>query len=292
MTMGSLYGFEVKSQLPLTRLNVAPGIRGELRIDAAAEPLVAPATEPTSALVDGEGRCWYASYELDGGDVLLDLPPAVGFSLEPGAGRIVVDGRGGGAELIEHRIASSAICMLLGLRGDLVLHASAVEVNGRAVLFCGPTLRGKSTLARALGEAGHRVLSEDGIAIALGEDGPVAFPGARGVRVRSREGDGRNRTDLVADPGSDEPASCPVGAVVLLGERGGELEVEPLEPAQALARLTPNLIHSGGRASIGAGFARLAMLLGSVPALRVSLPDDLESLPATAQRLFALIALS
>jgi hypothetical protein len=112
------------------------------------------------------------------------------------------------------------------------------------------------------------------------------------VRVRSRDGNGLNRTDLVADPGSDEPAPCPIGAVVLLGERGSELEVEPLKPAQALALLTPNLIHSGGRASIGAAFARLATLLGSVPALGVSLPDDLEALPATAQRLFALIALS
>lgn len=289
--MGSLYGFEVKSELPLERLNVAPGIRGELKIEAAAEPLVAPATEPTSTLVDGEGHCWYASYELDGGDVLLDLPPAVGFSLEPEAGRIVVDGHGEDAELIEHRLVSSAICMLLGLRGDLVLHASAVEVNGRAVLFCGPTLRGKSTLARALGEAGHRVLGEDGIAIALGEDGPVAFPGARGVRVRCRDGNSRNRTDLVADPGS-EPVSCPVGAVVLVGERGAALEVEPIERAQALALLTPNLIHSGGRASIGAAFARLATLLGSVPASRVSLPDDLEALPATAQKLLALIGLS
>jgi hypothetical protein len=290
--MGSLYGFEVKSELPLTRLNVAPGVRGELKIEAAAEPLVAPATEPTSTLVDEEGRCWYASYELEGGDVLLDLQPAVGFSLEPEDGRIVVDSRSDDAGLVEHRIVSSAICMLLGLRGDLVLHASAVEVNGRAVLFCGPTLRGKSTLARALGEAGRPVLGEDGIAIELGEDGPVAFAGARGVRVRRGGGNARNRTDLVADPGSDEPASCPVGAVVLLGERGSELEVEPLEPAQALALLTPNLIHSGGRASIGAAFARLATLLGSVTALRVSLPNDLEALPTTAQKLLALIALS
>ena len=281
--MGSLYGFEVKSELPLRRLNVAPGVRGELKVEAAAEPLVAPATEPTSALVDEDGRCWYASYELGGGDVLLDLPPTVAFSLEPGAGRIVVDSRGGDAELIEHRIGSSAICVLLGLRGDLVLHASAVEVNGRAVLFCGPTLRGKSTLARALGEAGYPVLAEDGIAIDLGEGGPVAFPGARGVRVRSRDGNGRNRTDLVADPGG-EPAGCRVAAVVLLGERDAALEVGRLQPAQALALLTPNLIHSGGRASIGTAFARLATLLRSTPAFRLALPDDLGALAANAQR--------
>jgi hypothetical protein len=71
---------------------------------------------------------------------------------------------------------------------------------------------------------------------------------------------------------------------VLLGERGAEFTVEPLVPARALALLTPNLIHSGGRASIAAAFQRLASLLGTVPALRISLPDDLEALPEICQR--------
>jgi hypothetical protein len=281
--MGSLYGFEVLSELPLERLNAAAGTRGELRIEAASEPLRAPAEKAAGTLIDDEGRCWYASYELGGGRCLLELPPTVSFLLEPEEGRIVVDSRDEDAELLEHRIASSAICTLLVLRGDLVLHAAAVEVDGRAVIFCGPTLRGKSTLAQVLGESGCGILGEDGIAIALGEDGAIAFPGARGVRVRSHNGGDRTRTDLVADP-SIEPAPCPVGAVVLLGERGDGLEVEPLGPAQALALFTPNLIHSGGRDSIGAAFARLATLLGSVPTIRLSLPDDLGALPTAARK--------
>lgn len=285
--MGSIYGFTIESELPLARLNAAAGTRGKLRIELAGGPLRAPTQDPVSTLIDERGRCWYASYELEDGDCLLELPPTVSFRLEPKEGRIVVDSRDGDTELLEHRIASSAICTLLALRGDLVLHASAVEVGGRAVLFCGPTLRGKSTLARALGESGCRVLGEDGIAISLGEDGPVAFPGARGVRMRNRNGG--DRTDLIGDPGDGEPAPCPVGTVVLLGERGDALEAELLERAQALALLTPNLIHSGGRSSIGAAFAGLATLLGSVPALRVSLPDDLGALSATARKLLAFV---
>lgn len=282
--MGSLYGFEVKSELPLRRLNAAAGTRGELRVEVAAGPLGAPAQEPVSTLIDDEGRCWYASYELETGACLLKLPPSGNFLLEPDVGRIAVDSHDDDTELLEHRIASSAICTLLAMRSDLVLHASAVEVGGRAVLFCGPTLRGKSTLARALGEAGHRVLAEDGVAIGLGDDEPTAFPGARGVRVRSRDRDGRHRTDLVADPGGEEPPPCPVGAIVLLGERGAVLEVEPQEPARALALLTPNIVRSGSRASLAAAFARLATLLGSVPSLSVSPPDDLDAVPEVARR--------
>jgi hypothetical protein len=282
--VGSLYGFTIESELPLERLNAAPGTRGELKIELAGEPLSAPEQEPAGSLIDAQGRCWYASYELEDGGCLLKLPPTGSFLLEPEEGRIVVDSRDDDAELLEHRIASSAICTLLAMRGDLVLHASAVEADGRALIFCGPTLRGKSTLARALGEAGCRVLGEDGIAVGLGEDGPIAFPGARGVRVRGRDDNGRARTGLVADP-AGEPGACPVGAVALLGERGAALSVEPLEAARALALLTPNLVHSGGRASIAAAFARLAVLLRTVPALGVSVPDDLTALPTTAQGL-------
>jgi hypothetical protein len=282
--MSSLYGFEVKSELPLRRLNSAAGTRGELVVEAAAEPLVAPDQEPTGSQVTDDGYRWFSSYELDGDECLLQMPPTGSFLLQPANGRVVVDSTDEDTELREHRIASSAICTLLSQRGDLVLHAAAVEAEGRAIVFCGPTLRGKSTLAKALGEDGCRLLAEDGIAIELGKQGPVAHPGARGVRMRSRDDNGRHRSALLEDPGAGEPGPSAVATIVLLGERGAEFEVEPLEPARALALLTPNLIHSGGRASIAAAFQRLASLLGTVPALEVSLPDNLDALPTVCQR--------
>jgi hypothetical protein len=290
--MSSLYGFEVKSDLPLLRLNSAVGTRGELRVEAAASRLERPDLAPVSTLVTDDGHCWYATYEFGDGRCLLELPPQESFLLEPVVGRVIVDCEANDAELREHRIVSSAVCTLLSMRGDLVLHASAIEADGCAVLFCGPTQRGKSTLARALGEAGHRLLGEDGIAIELGDGEPVAFPGARGVRVRSRDGNGRARTDLLPDPGSGEPSPCPVGAVVLLEERGAELAVELLEPARALALLTPNLVHSGGRGAIGAAFANLATLLSSAPAFTASLPDDLGELAASVVGLLDAIDLN
>jgi hypothetical protein len=283
--MSSLYGFEVKSDLPLLRLNSAAGTRGELRIEEARGPLEAPAEEPTGSLLGEDGRRWFASWELDDGACLLEMPPTGSFLLRPAEGRVVVDPTGGDPDVLEHRIASSAICTLLSLRGDLALHAAAVEAEGGAIVFCGPTMRGKSTLTRALGEAGCRVLGEDGIAVELSEAGPIAHPGARGVRMRETDGQGGVSTALAEDPGPGEPGTCPVGAVVLLGERGEELKLERLDPARALALLTPNLIHSGGRRAIAAAFQRLAALLGTVPAFEVSLPDDLDRLPGACRAL-------
>jgi hypothetical protein len=283
--VGSLFGFEIKSDLPLRRLNPAAGTRGTLAVASASEPLAPPNHEPMSRLVDDAGRCWYASFELEDGRCLIELPPSGSCLIDPGAGRVVVDRQDDDDELLEHRISSSALCVLLALRGDLVLHASAVEVDGRATLFCGPTQRGKSTLARALGEAGYRLVGEDGIAIELDGGAPTAFPGARGVRSRGRDEQGRNRTDLIDDPGGGAPPPCPVAAVVLLEERGDALAVDRLEPARALALLTPNLVHSGSRDAIGDAFANLATLLGSVPAFTASLPDNLDLLSKSAQSL-------
>jgi hypothetical protein len=74
-----------------------------------------------------------------------------------------------------------------------------------------------------------------------------------------------------------------VAAVVLLGERGGAFSAEELAAARALALLTPNLVHSGGRTSIATAFQRLATLLGLVPALSISLADDLAALPEAVE---------
>lgn len=280
--MGSIYGFEVKSALGLRRLNAAPGTRGELTVEPGRRLRAPDGAEPAGVLETEEGLRWFASYELDGGACLLEMPPTGSFLLEPAAARVVVEGTDGDGELLEHRIASSAICTLLSMRGDLILHAAAVEAEGRAVVICGPSLRGKSTLARALGEAGCGVLGEDGIAIELDGNAPLVHPGARGVRARARQADGRTRTELLPDPGPGEPRACPVAAIVLLGERGTAFASEPLPPARALALLTPNLVHTGGRAAIAAAFQRLARLLGSAPAFGVSLADDLEALPGAA----------
>jgi hypothetical protein len=278
--MGSLYGFEVKAELPLRRLNAAVGTRGTLTVKAAAGPLAENRGEPVSTLVGDDGRHWYASHELNG-KCLLELPPTGEFLLDPHARLVTVDSRDDDFEQLEHRIASSAVCTLLSLRGDLVMHASAVEAGGKAVVFCGPSRRGKSTLVRTLGDLGYPVLAEDGVAIA--PDGmPTAFPGARGVRVRGRDDDSIP-AELAPDPGPAEPEPCPVGTIVLLAERDAVLEIERLEPARALALLTPNLVHSGGRRAIAAGFARLASVLATVPALRVSFPDDLDALPGAAK---------
>jgi hypothetical protein len=62
------------------------------------------------------------------------------------------------AHLLQDQVIPRVICH----GGRLVMHASAVELkDGRTVAFTGPSGRGKSTLASAFFQAGHRLLSDD-----------------------------------------------------------------------------------------------------------------------------------
>src|SRR5690606_22368585 len=51
--------------------------------------------------------------------------------------------------------------MALGQRRYLLLHASAVERDGRALLMTGASGAGKSTLAAMLGERGWRLMGDE-----------------------------------------------------------------------------------------------------------------------------------
>lgn len=68
-------------------------------------------------------------------------------------------------------------------RGDLPLHAAAVEVHGKALLFPGPSRHGKTTMASGFLRAGHRMLGEDLTCCRPGEPG-VVLPGPAVLRVR------------------------------------------------------------------------------------------------------------
>lgn len=69
------------------------------------------------------------------------------------------------------------------LRGATCLHASAVEIDGAAVVFPGATGAGKSTLAAALVRQGQRLIAEDVVPLMASRDGVVAIPTYPGIRL-------------------------------------------------------------------------------------------------------------
>ena len=66
--------------------------------------------------------------------------------------------------------------MALGWRRHLLLHASAVEKDGRAIVMTGESGSGKSTLAAMLGERGWRFMGDEFVLLNMTDGSIAPFP--------------------------------------------------------------------------------------------------------------------
>jgi len=85
-------------------------------------------------------------------------------------------------DTLGHLLLDQALPMVLGLRGILTLHASAVVTPRGVCAFLGPTGAGKSTLAASFFTAGYPALGDDCLAIKE-DDVFYAIPAYPGLRL-------------------------------------------------------------------------------------------------------------
>lgn len=91
---------------------------------------------------------------------------------------ITIERQNGGSEIdLRAFLLGPVFAAILHQRAVLPLHASAIERDGRAVLFVGPSGAGKSTLAAAFAQRGHRLLADDVAAIVMEDGRPMVLPG-------------------------------------------------------------------------------------------------------------------
>ncbi|WP_318011853.1 MULTISPECIES: serine kinase [unclassified Mesorhizobium] len=80
--------------------------------------------------------------------------------------------------LLAFPLLGPVMALVLHRRGLLVLHASAIAVDGKSVIFMGDKGAGKSTTAGAMIRAGHRLITDDVVALDLSDPGrPMILPG-------------------------------------------------------------------------------------------------------------------
>jgi len=159
-------------------------------------------------------------------------------------GREIVFDPEEGAEAVTVRqpLYGVAIAAILQHRGFLVLHGSAVEINGRAIVLVGDKGSGKSTLAIALEAQGHRLLTDDITAVSISMEQPPYVPlGVPAVKLwpDSIKALGMHPDDLPRLSSGipkriysiDRRGKCrgaPLGAVVILGY-GKDVELKELQ---------------------------------------------------------------
>ncbi len=69
------------------------------------------------------------------------------------------------SDLLANTLIGTPMGIILLQRGFLVLHASAVEINGKIACFLGVSGSGKSTTVLSLIRTGHKLVSDDVVAI-------------------------------------------------------------------------------------------------------------------------------
>ena len=91
--------------------------------------------------------------------------------------------------------------ILLHQRGLVVLHASGVELDGRAALFLGASGAGKSTLAAALAQRGYRLVTDDFCVVSLDADNqPIVHPDGRLPKLWAQAIEGLDLGDRQGPP--------------------------------------------------------------------------------------------
>lgn len=282
--MGSLHGHELEADFALEGTCAAPGPRGAVALEKrdGATPLDRPA-ELTALRVDPNGTPTFAIARA--GDRQLVWDSLRGTFLADAASMTVTAAPLGHSAGWAHLLATVVVPLLLVERGGLALHASSALGPGGAVLFCGPSGRGKSTAAYLAWKAGALALADDAAMLDWDSQAPVTWPGGARLWVNeralsrdhdpgesgARTADRAERRALSVDGAG--PGPFPIAAIVILDERGRQSLARPLTAVEALPLLVPCLVHSGGPEPLRASFRRLAAALERIPAWSVSLPE-------------------
>jgi tetratricopeptide (TPR) repeat protein len=235
----------------------------------------------------GPIRLWY-----DGATMSIAHGRAIGARVEPGLGIL------GGYNTIENLtlvfrdLAPLMLAGLLGPHGRFMVHAGALQRDGRAALVIGGTGRGKSTLVLGALLDGWSVISDDLVVVCASPSGPLVtgipkpllVPGeVLGEQLRSSASPADQRGRFLVPFGAWDAEPRPVELVVVVDHGDSPAaEAEPIDRRRLLevligCRLSPDPAHVRA-------YFRLAASLLDVPAfcLRHSRRPELRAREAAA----------
>jgi hypothetical protein len=221
----------------------------------------------------------------DGSEIVIDLKPGIDENL------------------VRLPLLGSVLAVLLHQRGYLVLHASAISIQGDGVAFIGEKGRGKSTIAAALYARGHTLIGDDIVALDVNEQGlPFLLPGFPQFKLwpaaaASSLGDNPELLPRLVC-GEDKRARriydrfsngiAPLRGIFTLSW-GDKPAIKALQSTDAILQLLTQsyMARFGKQCLTGEAAARhlkqCADLISKVPVFRLERPSSLNLLAETAQ---------
>jgi hypothetical protein len=245
------------------------------------------------------------SLAMLGSDYLLRFPDVCDFLLQFEPSKILIKTETS-VELatVEHLLVDQVLPRFLAHRGALLVHASAVEIEGRTALFIGQSGRGKSTLAGLLQAAGQRILSDDCICVELHEAGVTAIPTYPSLRLYAdslaevmpnatdlsdvAEYSDKKRVPVSVAEGDLKPSR--VAALYLLGDPAlapVETAITVVRPAEACLALIRDSFQLDvtDRTRMVSQLGLCSEVARRLPAFRLDFPRDFSRASTLLQRL-------
>lgn len=144
------------------------------------------------------------------------------------------------AELFERLESHLELLTAFLARGHLFVHAGVVGWQGRAIIIPGRTFSGKTTLVKALIEAGASYYSDE---YAIFDETGQVHPYPIALAIRDESGRNRQKTPVEALGGQAGIEPLPAGLVVVTTYRpGARWQPRRLSPARALLALMDNTV--------------------------------------------------
>ena len=195
---------------------------------------------------------------------------------------------GADSRMVSILLGASVPSLILGLRGECMLHASAIELGGAALAFAGRSGMGKSTLAALFCSLGAGLITDDALRlISDGDGGFRCLWGAAEIRLRpcasalaelfpekasSPTADDRIRIPLPTD--GDSMFSLKGLILPRPSRTVSRLRVRRLTQAEALLSLVSSQRVTGwkGRQQLRSQFNWNGRLVKAVPVFEAQIP--------------------
>jgi hypothetical protein len=212
-------------------------------------------------------------------------------------------------DTLEHLLHDQIYPRLLAHEGELVLHAGAVDMDGRLALFLGDSGMGKSTLVASLHRAGAGLLNDDALVLRqagatfaaeaiyrglrlLPDSLAELFPARTETRPMAHYS-AKQRLNVALQP-TDNSAPKTVGALFFLAadSHAAQISLRRLSAAETCMGLISNSFSLDPTDTRLARhkLQQAAALANGVPAFELSYPRDYVSLPQVHARIRAQMA--
>jgi hypothetical protein len=281
-------------------------------VDGSSQAHTAAFDEAAHTETDDTRSAWFRYAQLGGGAVYLRWSQLVEFLVSADGREIAVRRcASASAEAFYTYMLGQALSFALIKQGFEPLHATVVLVDGQAVAFLGECGRGKSSIAAAFLQAGHRLLTDDQLVLTNHDRVWTAHPGPPRIKlfpeIAERFLGARaagtpithlsRKLSMPLDHRQTSSTAVPLKAVYVLAApraepRSGRIAMRRLSPRRACVALLRHTFNSRvvDTDRLQRQFALATGVAAAVPVKLLSYPRDLSLLASVRDAVVADLA--